>query len=161
MTTGELTGITCDPDANLYVASQNQGAGRIYKLDKTTLAILDTIDMPGTTSLEGLQFAAGNSIFVGVLTQGVHKVQSTSPMVSLGMFTDPGLYFPVPVTIDNAGNVYTADYENGSGTLPADLFVFNSNGKVIASRIASDVYGPFGMVVAGTYLPCGAYQPIR
>jgi len=159
MQTGELTGITCDPDANLYVASQYSGAGRIYKLDKTTLAIIDTIDMTGTTALEGLQFAPGPSIFVGVYNQGIRKVKPTSPMVDLGSFSDPGLLWPVPVTIDNAGNVYTADYENGSGTAPADLFVFDAAGKVAASRVASEVYGPFGMVVAGTFLPCGALRP--
>lgn len=66
---------------------------------------------------------------------------------------------PAGVTTDNQGRIYTADYENGSGTAPADLFVFGPDGKLAASRVASEVYGPFGIVVAGAMLPCGAYKP--
>ena len=64
----------------------------------------------------------------------------------------------MPVTIDAAGNFLTADFENGSGTAAADLFALDPTGKVIASNIASPVYGPFGMVVAGVELPCGAFK---
>lgn len=37
------------------------------------------------------------------------------------------------------GNIYTADYENGNGTLPVDLFVFDPAGNLIASDFASPV----------------------
>ena len=66
-----------------------------------------------------------------------------------------GIQVAVPVTIDTAENIYTADYENGSGTAPADLFVFDPTGKIIAQHKASPVYGPFGMVVAGAVFGSG------
>ncbi len=154
--TGQLTGITCDPNADLFVASQVSSGGRIYKMDKTTLQILDTIDLDGLP--EGIQFAAGGAILVGAASYGIRRIVAASPLILMTTYQDPGLLWPVPVTIDNAGNVYTADYENGDGTAPADLYVFDPNGNVIHSVIASEVYGPFGMVVAGTYLPCGAYH---
>jgi hypothetical protein len=53
----------------------------------------------------------------------------------------------VPITIDEEGNVYTADYENGSGTAPADIYVFGPDGKLKTSRKATEVYGPFGIVI--------------
>ena len=65
----------------------------------------------------------------------------------------------MPLTVDNAGLIYTADYENGQGTAPADLFVFDAAGTLKASALPSEIYGPFGMVVAGAVLPCGAYKP--
>ena len=46
------------------------------------------------------------------------------------------------------------------GTAPADLYVFSPSGQVKASRVASEVYGPFGMVVAGPALSSAcATQP--
>ena len=72
---------------------------------------------------------------------------------------DTDLRFAVPITIDEAGNVYTADYENGSGTAPADIYVFGPDGKLKVSRKATEVYEPFGIVIGGTRLPCGAYRP--
>ena len=49
----------------------------------------------------------------------------------LAAITDPGLLWAVPVTLDNAGNVYTADYENGNGS---DLHKFDSSGKLLLAR---------------------------
>ena len=154
--TGELTGITCDPSSNLYVASQTGGC--IYKFDREDLSVLDTIPVAG--SLEGLQFFESDSIFVaahgGVPT--IQLVRASSPAELLSSGTVAGCAIPVPITTDDAGRIYVADYENGSGTAPADLFLVSADGTVIASYLASPVYGPFGMVVAGVVLPCGAYQ---
>lgn len=158
MPTGELTGVTCDPQGNLYVGSQLGATSVIYKVDHTTFAVLDTISIPGI--VEGLQFASDGNILVargGGL--GVLRVAPSSPTVVVSTINDPGLAWAVPLTTDNAGRIYTADYENGSGTAPADLFVFDPAGNVATSRIASEVWGPFGMVVAGAVLPCGAYKP--
>jgi len=160
--TGELTGITCDPTGDLYIASQDTGSGHIYKVDRKTFAVIDTIDVAvsGIGSLEGLQYLKGGSILVATFAgnQGILKVRASSPLVVESQITDATMYGAVPVTIDNNGNIYTADYENGSGTAPADLYVFDPAGKLIASNKGSPVYGPFGMVVAGAVLPCGAYQ---
>lgn len=155
--TGELTGITCDPESNLYIASQNAGNSQIYKVDKTSLSVLATIPVPGM--LEGLQFVDQDAIYVAAKDYGVRKVKHTPPFSALGSFTDAALLWAVPVTTDDDGNVYTADYENGNGSAPADLFKFDSTGKLLVARKASEIYGPFGIVVAGTKLPCGAYQP--
>ena len=160
--TGELTGITCDPKGDLYIASQDKGKGHIYKVDRKTFAVLDTIDvnLTGVGSLEGLQYLKGGRLLVATFggSKGVLHINATSPFKLLGSFRPAGLYGAVPITIDSAGNIYTADYENGSGTAPADLWALTPTGKAIASSIASPVYGPFGMVVAGTVLPCGAYR---
>ena len=90
---------------------------------------------------------------------GILRITSTSPTSVLSTITHPSMYFTVPLTIDNADLIYTADYENGSGTELADLFVFDDTGMLIASALPSEIYGPFGMVVAGAFLPCGAYRP--
>ncbi|MBI4703507.1 MAG: hypothetical protein HY744_20545 [Deltaproteobacteria bacterium] len=161
MPTGQLTGVTCDPNGNLYVASQlGGGASRIYKVDKASFAVLDTIEITGM--IEGLQFAQDGNILVGLDdAMGVLRVQPHSPTVVVDTITHPNLVWAVPLTTDDADNVYTADYENGSGTAPADLFVFDPTGNLIASRLPSEVYGPFGVVVAGAVLPCGAFHPPR
>lgn len=157
MPTGNLTGVTCDPKGNLFIGSQlGGGKSAIYHVDKTTLATLATIPVTGT--VEGLQYVDGDNIWAAL--QGtVARVPATPPYAAVLTTSDPGLLFAVPITIDEAGNVYTADYENGSGTAPADLYVFGPDGKLKASRKASEVYGPFGIVIGGTRLPCGAYRP--
>jgi sugar lactone lactonase YvrE len=157
MPTGNLTGVTCDPKGNLFIGSQlGGGKSAIYHVDKTTLAPLATISVTGT--VEGLQYVDGDYIWAAL--QGtVARVPATPPYTAILTTSDPGLAFAVPITIDESGNVYTADYENGSGTAPADLYVFAPDGKLKASRKASEVYGPFGIVIGGTRLPCGAYRP--
>ncbi len=160
MPTGDLTGLTCDPDENLYIASQDCGC--IYKVDRTTFKILDTITGIGT-GIEGIQFTQGGDLLVGTqvtgpLGAGILRIRLFSPLEILDFISDLGLFWPVPVTIDNAGNYYTADYENGDGSLPADLFIFDASGNLITAKLPSVVFGPFGMVVAGTNLPCGAVQ---
>jgi len=82
-------------------------------------------------------------------------LEPSSPLTILDTFVHGNLLWPVPVTLDNAGNIYTADFENSFGTNPADLFTFDSTGGIVTSELASEVYGPFGAVVAGVTLPCG------
>lgn len=160
MPTGNLTGVTCDTDGNLFIASQvGGGSSAIYKVDKTDLSVLDTIDVAVTA--EGLQLAADGNILMATLGSGILRVQPSSPTTVLSTITHASLHFAVPLTIDNDGLIFTADYENGDGTLPADLFVFDTVGNVVASSLPSEIYGPFGVVVAGAVLPCGAYQPPR
>jgi len=158
MLTGNLTGVTCDKEGNLFIASQLGGnSSAIYKVDKTNLSVLDTINISATA--EGMQMAADGNILVATLGSGILRVKPSSPTEVVSTITHQSLYFAVPLTIDNAGLIYTADYENGSGTLPADILVFDAVGTVIASSLPSDIYGPFGIVVAGAVLPCGAFQP--
>ena len=158
MPTGNLTGVTCDLDGNLYIASQLGGSqSSIYKVDKTNLSVLDTITINATA--EGLQFAADGNILVATLAGGILRVKASSPGTVLSTINHASLHFAVPLTIDNDGLIYTADYENGTGTVAADLFVFDGVGNLKASSLPSEIYGPFGVVVAGAVLPCGAFQP--
>ena len=153
---GELTGITCDPDSNLYVASQTGAA--IYKFDKDDLTVLDTIPVAG--SVEGLQFFGEGAIYVAAhgAVPAIQLVTADATGAVTSTVTIPDMAFAVPITTDADGRIYTADYENGSGTAPADLVAINPDGTVAASLRASPVYGPFGMVIAGVELPCGAFQ---
>jgi hypothetical protein len=131
----------------------------LYKFDKSTLQVLDTIPVSG--NIEGLQFSGTTSIYVaswGAGVPAIQRVQAQSPGNVLSTVGIPDFAFAVPITTDAKGNIYIADYENGGGTAPADLYVVTPQGDVQASRLGSEVYGPFGIVVAGTELPCGAFH---
>jgi hypothetical protein len=162
MPTGNLTGVTCDTNGDVFFASQlGGGQSAIYKVDGGDMSnVLDTISITGT--IEGLQLAEDGNILVALgAGAGVLRVQPSSPTVLVDSFTHANLFWAVPLTIDNGGHIHTADYETGSGSEPADLFVFDSTGTPVVTLIPSEIYGPFGMVVAGAVLPCGAYQPPR
>ena len=149
---GQLTGITFDGTGRLYLASQTDNTIHVSDVNVefetfTWLKKLSGAGNPG--GFEGLQFnrtgellaAAGDLIRYDVATQ-----------TKLGSFDDPKDAFPVPLRVDNAGNIYTADYENGQGTLPADIFKFSPNGQPIASVNDPGLFGPFGLVISGTVL---------
>lgn len=153
--TGNLTGITCDPNGDLYVASQAGPTSIVYKVRRTDLAVLDQFTVPGNA--EGLQFGPDGNLLVALSGGvGIANVVAKSPSMVLDITADPGLLWPVPLTLDQAGNRYTGDFEDGNGAAPSDLFVFAPDGSVVASLRPSALHGPFGMVVAGTALPCGA-----
>lgn len=159
--TGQLTGITCDPAGNLYVASQiSANVSTVYKVDKDALTVLDSFDVPGNA--EGLQFAADGNLLVALSAGvGIVRVVPSAPSSVLGTTSSPGLLWPVPLTVDQAGQVYTGDFEDGNGNAASDIFVFAATGAVVASLTPSELHGPFGLVVAGTELPCGAYKQPR
>lgn len=159
--TGQLTGVTCDPSGNLYVASQiSASVSTVYKVDKDALSVLDSFDVPGNA--EGLQFASDGNLLVALSAGvGIVRVVPQSPSSVLGTIANVGLLWPVPLTVDQSGLIYTGDFEDGSGAAASDLFVFDSTGAVTSSIQPSELHGPFGLVVAGTVLPCGAYQPPR
>lgn len=158
MPTGEMTGVTCDPTGNLFIGSQlGSGKSQVFKVDRTTLTPTATIPLAGT--VEGLQYAAGD-VFWAALQGSIVKVSALPPYTITTTIKDPGLAYAVPLTIDGAGNVYTSDYENGSGTAAADIYVWKPDGTLKVSRKATEVWGPFGLVVGGTRLPCGAFRPL-
>ena len=153
--TGNLTGITCDPSGDLFVASQTNPQSTVYKIDRTNLEVLDSFTVPGNA--EGLQYGPDGNLLVA-LSAGVGIVNVTpgSPSMVLSTTAYPSLLWPVPLTIDQAGNRYTGDFEDGSGVAAADLYVFAPDGSLVASRVPAELHGPFGLVVAGVHLPCGA-----
>ena len=130
------------------------------EVDKDALSVLDSFDVPGNA--EGLQFAADGNLLVALSAGvGIVRVVPSSPSSVLGTTSNPGLLWPVPLTVDQAGLMYTGDFEDGNGTAASDLFVFDANGTVVHSLEPSELHGPFGLVVAGTELPCGAYKQPR
>lgn len=156
--TGNLTGITCDPDGDLFVASQAGATSVVYKVSRLDLQVLDSFDVPGNA--EGLQYGPDDDLLVALSGGvGIASVVPSSPSMVLNITANPGLLWPVPLTVDQAGNRYTGDFEDGAGNAPSDLFVFAPDGSLVASREPSELHGPFGMVVAGTSLPCGAVPP--
>ncbi len=152
---GQLTGITFDGyenDNRLYLASQTDNRIHIAETDAgfTTFTWTTWLDGSGNpANLEGIQFnvtgelvaAAGDMIRYDVATGD-----------RVGSFDAPNDAFPVPVRVDNDGNIYTADYENGSGTLSADLFRFTPDGSSYIEINDPDLFGPFGLAISGTVL---------
>jgi hypothetical protein len=132
----------------------------VYKVDKDALSVLDSFDVPGNA--EGLQFASDGNLLVALSAGvGIVRVVPSSPSSVLDTVANAGLLWPVPLTVDQNGLMYTGDFEDGAGNAASDLFVFDAAGNVSSSLEPSELHGPFGLVVAGTELPCGAYQVPR
>jgi sugar lactone lactonase YvrE len=129
---GQLTGITFDGYGRLYVASQADNLIHFtdFNVNLETFTWFKTLPGQGNVkSLEGLQF---NSTGELVAAAGDLVRYDVNNQTKLGVFDEPGDEFPVPLRVDNEGNIYTADYENGSGTAPADVI------KILARRPVPD-----------------------
>ncbi|MBL8970939.1 MAG: hypothetical protein JNK56_10185 [Myxococcales bacterium] len=149
---GQLTGITFDGSGRLYVASQT--GNTIHVSDVNTefevfswVKKLSGAGNPG--NFEGLQFNATGELVAAAGDLVRYNVETTN---KIGTFDAPNDLFPVPLRVDNSGNIYTSDYENGVGTLPADIFKFNSQGELIAQANDPGLFGPFGLALSGTVL---------
>jgi len=152
---GQLTGITFDGyenDNRLYLASQTDNRIHIAETDPgfTTFTWTSYLDGDGNpANLEGIQFnvtgelvaAAGDMIRYDVMTGD-----------RVGSFDAANDALPVPVRVDNDGNIYVSDYENGSGTAPADIFKFTPDGSSYIETNDPDLWGPFGLAISGTVL---------
>lgn len=149
---GQLTGITFDGYGRLYLASQTGNAIHVsdVNFEFETFSWVKTLSGVGNPgNFEGLQFNATGEL---VAAAGDLVRYDVMAGVKLGTFDDPKDAFPVPLRVDNKGNIYTADYENGSGTLPADIFKFSATGEPIASVNDPGLFGPFGLAISGTVL---------
>ncbi len=149
---GQLTGITFDGSGRLYVASQTGNTIHVSDVNVdfevfTWVQKLSGAGNPG--NFEGLQFNATGEL---VAAAGDLVRYDVMGGVKLGTFDDPKDAYPVPLRVDNSGNIYTSDYENGSGTAPADIFKFSSSGEPIASINDPGLFGPFGLAISGTVL---------
>jgi hypothetical protein len=149
---GQLTGITFDGYGRLYLASQSDNSIHVTDINAdfvnfTWVKKLSGAGNPG--NLEGLQFNANGQL---VAAAGDLVRYDVNNNVKLGTFDDPGDAFPVPLRVDNEGNIYTSDYENGSGTLPADIFKFAPDGQFLNKANDPGLYGPFGLALSGTVL---------
>jgi len=151
-TAGQLTGITIDGRDRLYVASQTDATIHLAEADVTFSTFTWTFSYDGAGnpgSFEGIQFNRNGEL---VAAAGDLILYDANSGAQIGSFDAPGDAFPVPVRVDNSGSIYTADYENGSGTLPADLFKFSPDGSSFITINDPDLWGPFGGAVSGTVL---------
>lgn len=149
---GQLTGITFDYYGRLYVASQSDNTIHFtdFNADFVTFDFKATLSGAGNPkSLEGLQFNANGEL---VAAAGDLVRYDVNTKTKLGVFDEPGDAFPVPLRVDNEGNIYTADYENGNGTLPADVIKFSPDGQFLTKKNDAGLFGPFGLALSGTVL---------
>ncbi len=148
----QYTGITFDNKSRLYLASQGDNTIHVSQYDKE----FDTYEwvqaLPGANNgsgLEGLQFNANGEL---VAAQGEMIRYDVEGEQIVGTFSAPDVPFPVPVRVDNDGRIYTADYENGNGTLPADIIRYTPDGADFIKTNDPGLFGPFGLLVTGTVL---------
>lgn len=149
---GQLTGITFDGNGRLYVASQTGNAIHVSEVNAEFEAFawvkkLSGVGNPG--GFEGLQFNATGELVAAAGDLIRYNVETTE---KIGTFDAPNDLFPVPLRVDNSGNIYTADYENGQGTAAADIFKFNSTGELVKQINDPGLFGPFGLAISGTVL---------
>ena len=147
---GELTGIAIDSQDRLFVASQSDDKVHVLQADSsfTVFTLIDFIDSSSPGYLEGLRISRNGELLVA---DGNVTRYDPDTGVVLGSFGATNLYWPVPITTDNQGFIYVSDYENGYGTLPADLFRFSPDGSTHITINDPSLMGPFGLVVAGTH----------
>jgi len=149
---GQLTGITIDGRDRLYVASQTDNTIHMAEADITLTTFTWSFSYDGTGNpgnFEGIQFNKNGDL---VAAAGDLILYDSASGAQIGSFDAPTDAFPVPVRVDNSGSIYTADYENGSGTLPADIVKFTPDGSSFITVNDPDLWGPFGGAVSGTVL---------
>lgn len=158
---GSLTGITFDAKDRLFVASQSDNT--IYVLQASAnfaaFALSHTISGANASNLEGLQINKNGELVAagGNITR--YDPDTGTVLGSFDAIPDFDV-FPVALTIDNLGNIFTADFENGIGTAPADIYRFAPDGSSFSSTKDQDLFGPFGLAIAGTALPGGPTVPV-
>ncbi|MCB9706689.1 MAG: hypothetical protein H6711_32895 [Myxococcales bacterium] len=149
---GSLTGITFDGYGRLYLASQSDNTIHVTDInfDFKTFTWMEKLSGAGNPgNFEGLQFNANGQL---VAAAGDLILYDVFSKMKVGTFDAPNDAFPVPLRVDNDGNIYTADYENGTGTAPADIFRFTPDGKEFITSNDPGLFGPFGLVISGTVL---------
>lgn len=153
---GQLTGITFDDQGRLFVASQSDDKIHVLQAspDFSTFAVSHSISEVNAAELEGLQINQNGEL---IAAGGDIVRYDRNTGAALGSFdavpdTDA---FPVPLTVDNLGRIYVADFENGFGTASADIYRFAPDGTFQIGINDPGLFGPFGLAVAGTGLPGG------
>ncbi len=149
---GQLTGITFDGYGRLHVASQTDNTIHVSDLNFEFVDFTWVKTLPGAGNVkgfEGLQFNANGELVAAAGDLVRYNVMAGT---KLGTFDAPSDEFPVPLRVDNEGNIYTSDYENGSGTVSADIFKFSPEGLLLVSANDPGLLGPFGLAISGTVL---------
>ena len=149
---GQFTGITFDGYGRLFVASQSDNQIHVsdFNADFVKFTWVKTLSGAGNVAgFEGLQFNANGEL---VAAAGDLVRYDVMAGVKLGTFDAPTDAFPVPLRVDNEGNIYTSDYENGGGTVSADIFKFSPDGQLLGMTNDPGLLGPFGLAISGTVL---------
>ncbi len=149
---GQFTGITFDGYGRLYVASQSDNKIHMsdFNTDFVDFGWVKTLTGVGNVKgFEGIQFNANNEL---IAAAGDIVRYDVNGGVKLGTFDAPTDQFPVPLRVDNEGNIYTADYENGNGSISADIFKFSPDGQLLGMTNDAGLLGPFGLAISGTVL---------
>jgi WD40 repeat protein len=156
---GELTGITLDDQDRLYVASQADGKIHVLtpNTDFSVFTFSHSIESENPMKLEGLQINQNGELIAagGDITR---YDTGTGQMIGVFDIKPDTDVFPVSVTVDNLGQIYVADFENGAGSISADIIRFAPDGSSALFINDQGLFGPFGLAIAGTKLP-GNPQP--
>ncbi len=150
---GQLTGITFDFYNRLFVASQTDDSIHVFEFnwDFTEFSWVKALNgQDNPKKFEGLQIAPNGEVLAAAGDIVRYDYESGQ---KLGMFDAPNDKYPVPLTVDNSGRIYTSDYENGSGTASADIFRFTPDGAEYITVNDPDLFGPFGLAISGVVLP--------
>jgi hypothetical protein len=149
---GQFTGITFDDQRRLYLASQGDNKIHVAEADADFSNFVWIKSLPGqgpAVRLEGLVFNITGELVVAQadllrydLVQG--KV--------VGTFDVPQDAWPVPISVDNSGNIYTSDFEDGGGVGSADIIRFDAEGKNPLVINDPALFGPFGLAISGVVL---------
>jgi len=148
---GQYTGITMDGRNRLYLASQTDATIHVADANPAFTEFTWVAAWPSgnASNLEGLQFNRDGNLVAAGGDLTLYEAVDGTPISS---FDAPNDAFPVPVRVDNEGNIFTADYENGQGTAPADIYRFSPDGSTFDTINDPLLYGPFGGVVSGVVL---------
>ena len=149
---GQFTGITFDDQNRLFLASQTDNKIHIAQANEDFTTFTWNKSLPGSgpaVRLEGLVFNRTGELIVAQANLLRYDLQMDK---IVGSFDVPQDVWPVPVSVDNKGNIYTSDFENGGGTQSADIVRFDQLGKNPLTINDPDLFGPFGLAISGTVL---------
>jgi hypothetical protein len=149
---GQYTGITFDDMGRLYLASQSDNKIHVAQADEDFKTFNWVKALPGSgpaVRLEGLVFNTTGELVVAQADLLRYDVEMDKVA---GSFDVPQDAWPVPVSVDNEGNIYTADFEDGNGSQPADLIRFDPQGQNPLAINDPGLRGPFGLAISGTVL---------
>jgi len=143
---GQLTGLVFDDQDRLFVVSQTGAKIICLQADSTftTFTYSHTIPSQNTSYIEGIQIDInGNLVAAG----GNLTIYDCDSGAKLNSFDAPNNHFPVPVMVGDQGSIYVADFENGNGTVSADLFKFSPDGSSYVTANDPGLFGPFGIAI--------------
>jgi len=151
---GQLTGITFDDSGRLFVASQSDNKIHVLQADSDFInfTYCHYIESKNDQRLEGIQFNLNGELLVAGGNIAIYNPNTGQLLNSFDIIPDTD-YYPVPITIDNKGRIFTSDFEAGSGGIGADLIRFNADGTEALYINDPGLIGPFGIVIVGANIP--------